>query len=77
MNVKQEGGLLGSQAVVAAYKKAGTAVVGVYHADMTGYPSKKPSIGLSTDYVDSGLMAFMKELVEAYCDEPVIYTKCG
>jgi leucyl aminopeptidase len=73
----EEGGLLGSQAVVATYKKAGTPVLGVYHADMTGYPSKTPSIGLSTDYIDTGLMKFVKKLVEAYCDIPPIYTKCG
>ncbi|TPX31766.1 hypothetical protein SmJEL517_g04976 [Synchytrium microbalum] len=73
----EEGGLLGSQDVVANYKKAGVPVVGVYHADMTGYPAKKPSIGLSTDFVDPSLMAFLKVLVETYCDEPTVFTKCG
>ncbi|TPX45830.1 hypothetical protein SeLEV6574_g03613 [Synchytrium endobioticum] len=73
----EEGGLLGSQAVVAAYKKAGTAIMGVYHVDMTGYPAKKPSIGLSTDFVDGGMSGFVKMLVETYCDVPVVHTKCG
>ena len=37
----EEGGLLGSQKVVAEYKSKQIPVIGVLNADMTGFSSKK------------------------------------
>jgi leucyl aminopeptidase len=49
----EEGGLLGSQKVAAAYHEEGTKIKGVLQVDMTGYapPGMKSVIGVSTDNV--------------------------
>ncbi|KAJ1568062.1 Leucine aminopeptidase 1, partial [Cladochytrium tenue] len=75
----EEGGLLGSQKVVAQYASAGTPVYGVFHVDMTGHtpPNKPPVVGLLTDSVDAGLVELLKRLVEEYSDIEWRETKCG
>lgn len=64
----EEAGLLGSQAVAKAYKKAGTKIAAMLELDMTGYfePGTKEVIALEADYMDKGETAFLKQLVETY-----------
>ncbi|ORX95315.1 hypothetical protein BCR34DRAFT_629047 [Clohesyomyces aquaticus] len=72
----EEGGLLGSQAIFNSYKNAGRKVVAMLQQDMTGYvqatlnASQKESVGIITDYVDTGLTEFIKKVVTAYCRIP-------
>ncbi|KAI9355073.1 hypothetical protein DFJ73DRAFT_826008 [Zopfochytrium polystomum] len=75
----EEGGLLGSQKVVADYKSKGIPVIGVYHTDVAGYqPSgKAETIGVITDNVDAALVAFLKSLIDEYSDVKWTETKCG
>ncbi|KAJ5543119.1 hypothetical protein N7535_005548 [Penicillium sp. DV-2018c] len=79
----EEGGLLGSQAVYAKYKKQQRVVKAMLQQDMTGYvqgtldAGEKESVGVIIDYVDQGLTAFIKEVITAYCDVPYVETKCG
>jgi Zn-dependent M28 family amino/carboxypeptidase len=67
----EEGGLLGSQAIFQDYQKKGRNVVAFLQQDMTGYTKgtisagRKESIGLLTDYVDTGLTAFVKRVIAA------------
>jgi leucyl aminopeptidase len=79
----EEGGLLGSQAVYANYKKNQRNVKAMLQQDMTGYvqgtldAGEKESVGVIIDYVDQGLTAFIKEVITTYCDVPYVETKCG
>ncbi|KAJ3214907.1 Leucine aminopeptidase 1 [Dinochytrium kinnereticum] len=75
----EEGGLLGSQKVVAQYKQDNIPVAGVFHADMTGWkpPGKEEVIGLATDFTDKELTGFVKSLVESYSSVRWEDTKCG
>ncbi|KZF25493.1 leucine aminopeptidase 1 [Xylona heveae TC161] len=79
----EEGGLLGSQAVFAAYEKQGRDVKAMLQQDMTGYIQKTldagepESVGVITDYVDPGLTEFIKQVITEYCDIPYVLTKCG
>ncbi|KAJ3086253.1 Leucine aminopeptidase 1 [Quaeritorhiza haematococci] len=75
----EEGGLLGSQRVVAKYKQDGVKVAGMFQVDMTGYTpaNKKEVIGISTDFVDPELTGFLRKLTDEYCAIPWIDTKCG
>lgn len=79
----EEGGLLGSQAIFSAYEKQRRDVKAMLQQDMTGFVQKtiaagKPeSVGVITDYVDPGLTAFIKKVIEEYCDIPWVETKCG
>ncbi|KXS16903.1 Zn-dependent exopeptidase [Gonapodya prolifera JEL478] len=77
----EEGGLLGSQTVVSAYKKKGVAVRGVLHIDMAGWTGeangKKEVIGIGQDFVDPSLTKFMESLVDEYLTIPHVTTECG
>jgi len=79
----EEGGLLGSQAIFSDYEKKGRVVKAMLQQDMTGFVRKtidagKPeSVGVIMDFVDSGLTAFIKKVIEEYCDIPWVETKCG
>lgn len=79
----EEAGLLGSQAIFQAYEKAGRDVKAMLQQDMTGYAQgtidagKPVSVGVITDYVDPGLTAFIKKVIEEYCSIPWVETKCG
>ena len=69
----EEGGLLGSQAIFSAYEKKGRDVKAMLQQDMTGYIHKTidagelESVGVITDYVDSGLTDFIKEVITQVC----------
>ncbi|KAI1827984.1 Zn-dependent exopeptidase [Xylaria intraflava] len=79
----EEGGLLGSQAIFKEYEKKGRDVKAMLQQDMTGFIQKtvdagKPeSVGVITDYVNADLTAFIKKVIEEYCDIPYVETKCG
>ncbi|CAG7564074.1 unnamed protein product [Fusarium equiseti] len=79
----EEGGLLGSQAIFQQYEATGRDVKAMLQQDMTGYIQKTidagqpESVGVITDFVDSGLTEFIKTVVEEYCDIPWVETKCG
>ncbi|KAL0954970.1 hypothetical protein HGRIS_003900 [Hohenbuehelia grisea] len=73
----EEGGLLGSQAIAAEYKKTGVNVGSYMQLDMTAYPGSSPSISLVTDNTDAGLNDFVKQLVTTYTKVPVTTTRCG
>ena len=79
----EEGGLLGSQAIFAAYEKEGRDIKAMLQQDMTGYVQKTldagepESVGVITDYVDPGLTEFIKEVITEYCSIPYVLTKCG
>lgn len=65
----EEGGLLGSQAIFAAYAKEGRDVKAMLQQDMTGYVHKTlaagepESVGIITDYVNPALTEFVKKIV--------------
>jgi bacterial leucyl aminopeptidase len=79
----EEGGLLGSQAIFKSYSETGKDVKAMIQQDMTGYITKTieagepESVGVITDYVDAALTAFIKEVIDEYCDIPWLETKCG
>ncbi|KDQ19010.1 hypothetical protein BOTBODRAFT_481275 [Botryobasidium botryosum FD-172 SS1] len=76
----EEGGLLGSQAIATNYKSAGKSVKAMMELDMTGYfaPGTREVIAINTDYVDSGLNAFVVQLASAYSLLPTANdTPCG
>jgi leucyl aminopeptidase len=79
----EEGGLLGSQAIFQQYEATGRDVKAMLQQDMTGYIQKTidagqpESVGVITDFVDSGLTKFIKTVVEEYCSIPWVETKCG
>lgn len=65
----EEGGLLGSQAVYAQYRKESRNVKAMLQQDMTGYvqgtldAGLKESVGVIVDYVDQGLTSFIKQVI--------------
>ena len=79
----EEGGLLGSQAIFSSYEKAGRDVKAMLQQDMTGYThatleaGEPEVVGVITDFVDTGLTDFVKQVITAYCEIPYIETKCG
>ncbi|KAL2918581.1 hypothetical protein HK105_201982 [Polyrhizophydium stewartii] len=75
----EEGGLLGSQKVVASYMKRKVDVYANFHNDMTGYQpdGADPVIGISTDFVNTKLSKFLEAVVETYVAIPWVHTKCG
>ncbi|KAK6335255.1 Leucine aminopeptidase 1 [Orbilia javanica] len=79
----EEAGLLGSQAIFAAYKREGRQVKAMLNQDMTGYvrgtldAGKPESLGVVTDNVDRDLTAFIRKVIAAYCAIPSVDTRCG
>lgn len=79
----EEGGLLGSQAIFSEYEKQSRDVKAMLQQDMTGYvqgtldAGKPESVGVIMDFVDAGLTAFIKKVIEEYCGIPWVETKCG
>ncbi|KAI5866688.1 Zn-dependent exopeptidase [Durotheca rogersii] len=79
----EEGGLLGSQAIFSDYEKKGRDVKAMLQQDMTGYvqgtldAGNPESVGVITDFVDPALTAFIKKVIEEYCEIPWVETKCG
>ncbi|EIM91034.1 peptidase [Stereum hirsutum FP-91666 SS1] len=68
----EEGGLLGSQAVVSAYEKAGANVLAQIQFDMTAWVANgsEEVIGIYRKFVDDDLTEFNKRLVDEYLDIP-------
>ncbi|KAI0767223.1 aminopeptidase [Fomes fomentarius] len=76
----EEGGLLGSQAIAKDYQSRGVDVKAFLELDMTAYfaPGTKEIISIMPDYVDSGVTAFIKQLVDTYSTlDWVVDSPCG
>ncbi|KAJ2746868.1 hypothetical protein GGI20_001021 [Coemansia sp. BCRC 34301] len=73
----EEGGLLGSQDVALAYKKAARKVAADLHFDMTGFWRGEPVIGLVSDHTDPESRALVKSLAEAYTGLKTKEFACG
>lgn len=75
----EEGGLLGSQDVVRAYKDRGANIKAMLQQDMTAFVKKgtKERVGLPIDFVDTDLRDFVKLLVSEYLHIPSVDTKLG
>ncbi|KAG8867928.1 Leucine aminopeptidase 1, partial [Serendipita sp. 405] len=71
-SASQEGGLLGSQAVAAEYKRQNATVLAQIQFDMTAFVKKgtREEVGVITDFVDSNVVKFVKQLIDAYLDIP-------
>ena len=65
----EEGGLLGSQALFAEYRRQEREIQAMFQQDMTGYVAgtlkagHEESIGVINDFVDPGLTEFIKVLI--------------
>ncbi|EJD54524.1 Zn-dependent exopeptidase [Auricularia subglabra TFB-10046 SS5] len=75
----EEGGLLGSQDIAAAYEKDAVQVKGMLQMDMTAWQKKgtTPIIAFFKDVVDMDLTDFAAKLVEQYTPLPWNLTSCG
>lgn len=75
----EEGGLLGSQAVVLEYEKQAKNVIAMSQFDMTAWVKRgtREEVGIITDYTDNSLTEFNKKLVKLYLNIPYVETKCG
>ena len=72
----EEGGLLGSRAVMADYAARKVDVLALVNQDMTGY-SPNNVIALYTDYVSAPLTTYLRSIVKAYTSLPYVNDKCG
>ncbi|KZV93709.1 Zn-dependent exopeptidase [Exidia glandulosa HHB12029] len=75
----EEGGLLGSQDIAAAYEKAGAKVKGMLQMDMTAFvkDGTEPIVAFFKDVVDIELTRFATKLVEEYIPLNWNLTGCG
>lgn len=75
----EEGGLLGSQAVAAAYERNNTPIQAMLQQDMTAYVKSgtTETVGLVTDYVSASLTQFIGLLVDSYLDIGYTHTQLG
>ncbi|EJD39328.1 Zn-dependent exopeptidase [Auricularia subglabra TFB-10046 SS5] len=75
----EEGGLLGSGQVAAAYARAGTPVRAMVQFDMTAYtqPGKTPAVTFVTDYTDAALTTYLASLVDEYLSIGYATSRCG
>ncbi len=74
----EEMGLVGSQNVVADFKKNHIAVETALQMDMTGYANKNdPTLWLMTDFVSPALTSFLEKLIKTYVKQPYNFSKCG
>ena len=73
----EEGGLLGSQAVVDDYVRRHIRVHAMMQQDMTAYVKSdtRERFGLVTDYVSPKLTQFLELLAKHYSDIPMVHTK--
>ncbi|GGI84477.1 aminopeptidase LapA [Legionella impletisoli] len=75
----EEQGLVGSQAVVQAFKDQNIPVFAAIQFDMTGFrndPNDK-TMWVFKDYTDPSLSDFVSELITTYINVPVKYSRCG
>jgi len=75
----EEVGLRGSQAIADAYKSGGIPVVSMLQLDMTGYvkPLQPAHIGVVTDFTNSNLNIFVRQLIDTYTTTSWVNTVCG
>ena len=73
----EEVGLRGSQDIAAAYKKAGTKVVGALQLDMTAYQGSEKDIWLMKDFTSAPQNAFITKLIELYTGASYGLDACG
>ncbi|MFT3696712.1 MAG: M20/M25/M40 family metallo-hydrolase [Kofleriaceae bacterium] len=73
----EEVGLLGSQKIVADFKRAGTNVVGAMQLDMTNYKGSDKDIWLIQDYTSAAQNAFLEQLITTYLHVSYGKDKCG
>jgi leucyl aminopeptidase len=74
----EEMGLVGSDYVVADFKKKKIPVDAAIQMDMTGYAYKnEPTMWLMTDFVSKDLTAFLEKLITTYVKQPYKFSKCG
>ncbi|KAF8326535.1 uncharacterized protein EI90DRAFT_3228136 [Cantharellus anzutake] len=75
----EEGGLLGSQAVVNDYVSQGAKVKSQLQFDMTAWVKQgtKEVVGVITDFVNPKLTSLIEDLIDTYLDIPWVETKCG
>ncbi|CAO1637019.1 unnamed protein product [Jaminaea pallidilutea] len=82
----EEGGLLGSQAVVESYVRKSTPVYAMSQFDMTAYVKKgsrdsqgRMKMGIVEDFVSPELTAFNRLLLKSYLDDTIVpvSTKLG
>jgi leucyl aminopeptidase len=73
----EEVGLRGSQDIAENYASSGKKVVGVIQYDMSNYKGNDEEIFLLTDHVDSGLSAFVGQLIDTYVGVKRSTTECG
>lgn len=75
----EEGGLLGSQKVVAHYMQEQIPVYCVFHNDMTAYQpaNRDPIIAISTDNIDKDLSDTLEMISDTYSGIKHAYTQCG
>lgn len=79
----EEGGLLGSQDIFAAYSVDKVDVISLLQQDMTGYTQKTldagkpPSIGIINDYVSPELTQFIRVIIDSVCSIGYVESQCG
>jgi leucyl aminopeptidase len=73
----EEVGLRGSQDIAAAYKKAGTKVIGALQLDMTAYQGSDKDIWLMKDFTSAAQNAFIQRLIEGYTGASYGLDACG
>ena len=74
----EEVGLRGSQDIAEAMESDGANVISALQLDMTNYNGSVHDITFITDYTDSNLTAFLKELIDTYTDEISYgFDRCG
>jgi len=73
----EERGLLGSQDIAKNFRRSGKKVAGVIQFDMTLYPGKNRTIGITTSNTDPHLNHFTKLLLDEYVKAPWKERSCG
>jgi len=73
----EEVGLRGSGDIAEAYSQEGIQVVSMLNLDVPGYWGERREIGIMTDNVNPELTAFLRRIVEEYCEFTWTNMSCG
>ncbi len=74
----EEVGLVGSQAIAADYRAAGTNVVAVLQFDLAAFNGSTEDFGLLSDFTNSTLTTFVAQLIDTYQPDLLwTSTACG
>lgn len=73
----EEVGLRGSQDIANHYRTNNIPVHAQLQLDMTMYTKTPQYMAIMTDYVDSSLTEFLKQLVQTYTTKSVVLSRCG